>query len=192
MPSPKPQCAERRRGSRVHTRRCSFPATPFSLSQRFRADQITARKPNQPNPEAGSRRARASDILLTQDAYKIEPGWACRAEPGTGVGDVPPRPGVASLPSVSFLDPTRSGSCGGSWPASCRRDCCSVAVQTEGEGSRLVRSPDAAWPKRRLVPPSPRTAAPASWAIDRRSHISRPRICRRLGESGWFRRRTRS
>jgi hypothetical protein len=37
-----------------------------------------------------------SDILLTQDAYKIEPGWACRAKPGSGVGDVPPRLGAAS------------------------------------------------------------------------------------------------
>jgi hypothetical protein len=32
---------------------------------------------------------RASDILLTRNAYKIEPGWVCRAEPGSGVGDVP-------------------------------------------------------------------------------------------------------
>src|SRR6516225_10473275 len=74
---------------------CNSLLAPTTVS---RACQITARKPNQPDPEAGSRRARASDILLTQDAYKIEPGWACRAEPGSGVGDVPPRPGVALFP----------------------------------------------------------------------------------------------
>ena len=31
---------------------------------------------------------------MTRSAYKIEPGWACRAEPGSGVGDVP-QPGAA-------------------------------------------------------------------------------------------------
>ena len=38
----------------------------LALTTVSRAGQITARKPNQPDPEAGSRRARASDILLTQ------------------------------------------------------------------------------------------------------------------------------
>jgi len=83
---------------------CPFPATPsLALTTVSRACQITARKPNQPDPEAGSRRARASDILLTQDAYKIEPGWACRAEPGSGVGDVLPDPALL-LPAVSWPD----------------------------------------------------------------------------------------
>src|SRR6516162_7357973 len=81
----------------------SFPA----LTTVSRAGQITARKPNQPDPEAGSRRARASDILLTRDAYKIEPGWACRAEPGSGVGDVPPDP-ARILPSICFRSQRRS------------------------------------------------------------------------------------
>jgi len=55
-------------------------------------------------PNAGSRRARASDILLTRDAYKIEPGWACRAEPGSGVGDVP-QPGAASSSLGAVVPP---------------------------------------------------------------------------------------
>ena len=38
------------------------------------------------------RGASASDALVTKDAYKIEPGWACRAEPGSGVGGYPPNP----------------------------------------------------------------------------------------------------
>ena len=41
-----------------------------------------------------------SDISLTHDTYKIEPGLACRAEPGSGVGDVPPRPGAAPSPAL--------------------------------------------------------------------------------------------
>ena len=52
-----------------------------------------------------------SDILLTQDAYKIEPGWACRARPGSGVGDVPP-PGAALFPRfrgrAASPDPARA------------------------------------------------------------------------------------
>ena len=73
-----------------------FPCNSFpALTTVSRTGQVTAQRPNQPDPEAGSRRARASDILLTRDAYKIEPGWACRAEPGSGVGDVP-QPGAAS------------------------------------------------------------------------------------------------
>ena len=56
----------------------------LALTTISRAGQITARKTNQPDPEAGSRRARASDILLTRDAYRLEPGWACRAEPESG------------------------------------------------------------------------------------------------------------
>jgi hypothetical protein len=62
-----------------------FPCNSFpALTTVSRAGQITARKPNEPDPEAGSRRARASDILLTRDAYRLEPGWACRAEPESG------------------------------------------------------------------------------------------------------------
>jgi hypothetical protein len=64
---------------------------------------MTARKLDQPDPEAGSRGARVSDILLTRDAYNIEPGWACRAEPGSGVGDVPPKPGAASSPGFPVV-----------------------------------------------------------------------------------------
>jgi len=37
---------------------------------------------------------RLDDILLTYAVYKIEPGWACRAEPGSGVGDVPQPPAL--------------------------------------------------------------------------------------------------
>ena len=87
----------------------------LALTTISRAGQITARKPNHPDPEAGSGRARVRDILLTQDAYKIEPGWACRAEPGSGVGDVPPRPGAASSLARCRYDPkARCGWCSGS------------------------------------------------------------------------------
>ena len=44
---------------------------------------------------------------------------------------------------------------------------------------------------RRLVP-ALRSRGPGTWAIDRRPQISRPRICRHFGGSGWCRRRTRS
>jgi hypothetical protein len=66
----------------------------FALTTVSRAGQVTARKPNQPDPEAGSRRARASDILLTQDAYKIEP--AGRAGPSLGAASemFPPDPAL--------------------------------------------------------------------------------------------------
>jgi hypothetical protein len=73
----------------------SQPSLP--TAQRPRAGPIIARKANRPGPKSEpARRARASDILLTRNAYKIEPGWACRAEPASGVGDVPPQPGAAS------------------------------------------------------------------------------------------------
>ena len=78
----------------------------LALTTVSRVGQITARKPNQADPEAGSRRARASDILLTQDAYEVEPGWACRAKPRSGVGDIPP-PGAALSLHLS-TDPSLS------------------------------------------------------------------------------------
>jgi len=72
----------------------------LSLSTVSRAGQITASETKPAGPEAGSGRARASDILLTRDAYEIEPGWACRAEPESGVGDVPPTPALLSSSSA--------------------------------------------------------------------------------------------
>ena len=81
---------------------CPFPATPsLALTTVSRAGQVTARKPNQPDPEAGSRRARASDILLTQDAYKIEP--AGRAGPSLGAASEMFPPDPALLSSRGFL-----------------------------------------------------------------------------------------
>ena len=44
---------------------------------------------------------------MTRTAYKIEPGWACRAKPGSGVGDVPPRPGAVFPHFVTPPDPLR-------------------------------------------------------------------------------------
>jgi hypothetical protein len=51
----------------------SFPA----LTMVSCAGQVTASETKPAGPEAGSRRAHVSDILLTRDGYKIEPGWAC-------------------------------------------------------------------------------------------------------------------
>ena len=160
---------------------CNSLLAPTTVS---RAGQITARKTNQPDPEAGSRRVRASEILLTQDAYEIEPGWACRVEPGSDVGDVLPRTGAASFLSVSPHVATPVADRG---PAKLPKRLSQCCGSNGGRGRPAYPlSRCAAWPKRRLVPPSPRTAAPASWAIDRRSRISRPRICRHLDGSGWF------
>jgi len=99
---PSLRCAERRRNVLPGAAPCL--QLPSGSHNGFAAGQITARKPNQPDPEAGSRRVRASEILLTQDAYEIEPGWACRVEPGSDVGDVLPRTGAASFLSVSPPD----------------------------------------------------------------------------------------
>jgi hypothetical protein len=97
----------------------SFPA----LTTVSRAGQITARKPNQPDPEAGSRRAPVSDILLIA-TYQIEPGWACRAESGSGVGNLP-QPGVAPFLVYVIGDLTRCGCCGGS--------CCGATAEKAHE-----------------------------------------------------------
>jgi hypothetical protein len=62
-----------------------LPCNPLLLSQRFRAQaRLPLRDRTSLTPDAGLSRARASDILLTQDANKIGLGWACRAEPGSG------------------------------------------------------------------------------------------------------------
>src|SRR6516162_8770942 len=90
-----PSISGYRAASECPPRRCSSLQLPSRSHNGFARGQITASETETAGPEAGSRRARASDILLTRDAYKIEPGWACRAEPGSGIGDVP-QPGAAS------------------------------------------------------------------------------------------------
>jgi len=93
-------------------RRCSFPATPFRRSRRFRAQ---ARLPPR-KPKADPTQDRGERVRVTSwRRDKIEPGWACRAEPGSGVGDVPPI-GAALFPRFSgrARPPTFCGCCGGS------------------------------------------------------------------------------
>ena len=86
------------------TRRCSFPATPFPLSRRFRPQaRLPLGKPNQPDPKAGSRRARASDILLGPKR-RIRFSRAGRAGPSLGAASemFPPDPAPLIL-SLSAL-----------------------------------------------------------------------------------------
>jgi hypothetical protein len=84
-----------RAASECPPRRCSFHSPPFRPATPSRRPGYRSESEPAWAEVGAARRARVSDILLTQDAYKIEPGWACRAEPGSGVGDVPPRPGAA-------------------------------------------------------------------------------------------------
>jgi len=99
-------CVERRRD--VLPRRCSF-------SRVLAGTSLGAPRWHRPpagslRPVSAGRWASASDALVTQDAYKIEPGWARRAEPGGGVGDYPPNP--APFSSIPRLCCTIGGGCG--------------------------------------------------------------------------------
>ena len=95
-----PSISGYRAASECPPRRCSSLQLPSRSHNGFARGQITASETKPAGPEAGSGRARASDILLTRDAYEIEPGWACRAEPESGVGDVPPTPALLSSSSA--------------------------------------------------------------------------------------------
>ena len=81
---------------------CNSLLAPTTVS---RAGQITARKTNQPDPEAGSRRARASDILLGPKR-RIRLSRAGRAGPSLGAASemFPPDPAplLLSLAAATF------------------------------------------------------------------------------------------
>ena len=109
-----PSISGYRAASECPPRRCSSLQLPSRSHNGFARGQITASETETAGPEAGSRRARASDIFLTRDPYKLEPGWACRAEPRSSVGDVPPRLGAALFPRLCCATRRRCGGCGGS------------------------------------------------------------------------------
>jgi hypothetical protein len=99
-PHPPPGPA-RSRGGYTHPFPCFYQNASHPDGQRVAKNfnnrlEKRAENPAEKGAEVGSRgETRASDISLTRNAYKIEAGWACRAEPGSGVGDVPPRSGAA-------------------------------------------------------------------------------------------------
>ena len=105
----------------------------------------------------------ATDILLTHGVHRIGPGWACRAKPGSSVGDVPPNP--ALLSSRGFLaglpDRRRVAAAVADRVARQRpqkgfenRDRCSCAFTGERGMHRLICS---------AIPMIETTARPSAW-----------------------------
>ena len=137
-----------------------FRSPPFPpRAKPSRAGQVTAQKENRPRSKSEpAKRARASDILLTQDACNIELGWACRAEPGSGVGDVPPRPGAAPFLAHFVASPGCIAGAAAEHPG----DIQTVAVLRCKRRERGAGSPALTMPLHRNDGSSPRSAAAAS------------------------------